>query len=106
TRDPRHPRQRRAATAATRRRSRSFVSYGMAPFDSNAALRRAGGPWPRGRCTTLARDGPGGKPARLIRWKRMDLAATFRALRHPNFRLFFAGQLVSLTGTWMQSVAQ
>ena len=36
----------------------------------------------------------------------MDLAATFRALRHPNFRLFFAGQLVSLTGTWMQSVAQ
>src|SRR3989440_5474176 len=78
----------------------------MAPFDSNAALRRAGGPRPRGRCTTLARDGPGGKPARLIRWKRMDLAATFRALRHPNFRLFFAGQLVSLTGTWMQSVAQ
>jgi MFS family permease len=32
--------------------------------------------------------------------------STFRALRHPNFRLFFAGQFVSLTGTWMQSVAQ
>ncbi len=30
----------------------------------------------------------------------------FRALRHRNFRLFFAGQLTSLTGTWMQSVAQ
>lgn len=29
-----------------------------------------------------------------------------RALRHRNFRLFFAGQLVSLVGTWMQSVAQ
>lgn len=29
-----------------------------------------------------------------------------RALRHRNYRLFFAGQLVSLTGTWMQSVAQ
>jgi MFS family permease len=29
-----------------------------------------------------------------------------RALRHRNFQLFFAGQLVSLTGTWMQSVAQ
>jgi MFS family permease len=27
-------------------------------------------------------------------------------LRHRNFRLFFAGQLVSLIGTWMQSVAQ
>ena len=30
----------------------------------------------------------------------------FRALRHRNFRLFFGGQLVSLIGTWMQSVAQ
>jgi MFS family permease len=32
--------------------------------------------------------------------------ATFRALRHRNFRLFWSGQLVSLVGTWMQSVAQ
>jgi MFS family permease len=30
----------------------------------------------------------------------------FRALRHRNFRLFFVGQLTSLTGTWMQTVAQ
>ena len=29
-----------------------------------------------------------------------------RALRHRNYRLFFAGQFVSLIGTWMQSVAQ
>ena len=29
-----------------------------------------------------------------------------RALRHKNFRLFFAGQLISLVGTWMQQVAQ
>jgi MFS family permease len=28
------------------------------------------------------------------------------ALRHRNYRLFFGGQLVSLVGTWMQSVAQ
>jgi MFS family permease len=34
------------------------------------------------------------------------LPSTFRALRHRNFRLFFAGQFISLTGTWMQSVAQ
>src|ERR1035441_4775978 len=33
-------------------------------------------------------------------------ATTLRALRHRNFQLFFRGQLVSLTGTWMQSVAQ
>lgn len=29
-----------------------------------------------------------------------------RAFRHRNFRLYFAGQLLSLHGTWMQSVAQ
>ncbi len=32
--------------------------------------------------------------------------AAFRALRHRNFQLFFVGQLISLIGTWMQSVAQ
>ncbi len=31
---------------------------------------------------------------------------TFRSLRTPNYRLYFFGQIVSLTGTWMQSVAQ
>jgi MFS family permease len=36
----------------------------------------------------------------------LRLPATFAALRHPSYRLFFAGQLVSLIGTWMQSVAQ
>ena len=29
-----------------------------------------------------------------------------RALRHRNFRMFWLGQLVSLVGTWMRSVAQ
>ena len=32
--------------------------------------------------------------------------AMFRALRYRNYRLFFSGQLISLIGTWMQSVAQ
>ena len=31
---------------------------------------------------------------------------TFAALKHRNFRLFTFGQLVSLTGTWMQTTAQ
>jgi MFS family permease len=37
----------------------------------------------------------------------MDLfrSPTFAALRHRNFRLYYAGQLISLTGSWMQSVA-
>ncbi len=30
---------------------------------------------------------------------------TFRALRHRNYRLFFLGQLVSLTGSWVQTTA-
>ena len=34
------------------------------------------------------------------------LRTTFRALQHRNFQLFFGGQLISLTGTWMQTVAQ
>ena len=29
----------------------------------------------------------------------------FRALRHRNYRLFFAGQSLSLVGTWMTQVA-
>lgn len=31
---------------------------------------------------------------------------TFRALRIHNFRLFFISQMISMSGTWMQSVAQ
>ena len=30
----------------------------------------------------------------------------FSALRHRNFRLFFFGQLISLTGTWMDITAE
>lgn len=38
--------------------------------------------------------------------EKSRLPNTFRALKHRNFQLFFAGQFISLTGTWMQSVAQ
>jgi len=31
---------------------------------------------------------------------------TFRALSVPNYRLYFAGQLISMSGTWMQMIAQ
>ena len=30
----------------------------------------------------------------------------FRPLRIHNYRLYFAGQLVSMSGTWMQTAAQ
>ena len=36
----------------------------------------------------------------------MPWPTPLRSLRNPSLRLFFAGQAVSLAGTWMQSVAQ
>ena len=39
--------------------------------------------------------------------RKFSLVSTrFRALQHRNFQLFFAGQLISLIGTWMQSTSQ
>lgn len=35
-----------------------------------------------------------------------SLDRTFAALRYPNYRLWFVGQMVSLFGTWMQTTAQ
>ena len=46
-----------------------------------------------------------GQPRRLVQGD-LGWGTTFSALRHRNFRLFFAGQLVSLIGTWMQNTAQ
>src|SRR5512137_2007473 len=46
-----------------------------------------------------------GQPRRVVvggvSWR-----LTFAALKHRNFRLFFAGQFVSLIGGWMQTTAQ
>jgi MFS family permease len=36
---------------------------------------------------------------------RLEAGNTFRSLRTRNFRLFFTGQLVSHTGTWLEAVA-
>jgi MFS family permease len=36
----------------------------------------------------------------------LSVSNRFRALVHRNFQLFFAGQLTSLIGTWMQTTAQ
>ena len=39
--------------------------------------------------------------AALLRLNRR----TFASLKHRNYRLFFVGQVVSVTGTWMQNIA-
>lgn len=38
--------------------------------------------------------------------KIIRVPQTFRALRHRNFRLFWWGQLISVSGSWMQLAAQ
>ncbi len=48
---------------------------------------------------------PAAAPVRGAARFRAALTRTFAALRHRNYRLFFIGQLISLTGTWMQNVA-
>ena len=47
-------------------------------------------PWPRSA-----------RPPRPIDWRQM-----VRSLGQRNYRLYFFGQLVSVAGTWMQTVAQ
>jgi MFS family permease len=37
---------------------------------------------------------------------RATAAATFKSLHTRNFRIYFCAQLISVSGTWMQSVAQ
>src|SRR5580700_655505 len=47
-----------------------------------------------------------GTPAQTASAPGLRWQAAGRALRHRNFQLFFGGQLISLIGTWMQTVAQ
>lgn len=37
--------------------------------------------------------------------KKAGLKFIFRAFQYRNYRLFFSGQFISLTGTWMQGIA-
>ena len=46
------------------------------------------------------------RPAAPRATSGFGLSRTFAALQHRNYRLFFIGQLISLTGTWMQNVAE
>lgn len=47
---------------------------------------------------------PFARPARFL--VRVTRLPAFASLRHRNFRLFLGGQLLSLAGTWIQTVAQ
>jgi MFS family permease len=48
----------------------------------------------------------GGTPHSQATVRRFTLGRIGSSMRHRNYRLFFFGQLVSVMGTWMQTVAQ
>lgn len=56
-------------------------------------------------CVATVPEEVTGQPRRVV-LGALSLRHTFAALKHRNFRLFFVGQLISLTGTWMQNTAQ
>lgn len=46
------------------------------------------------------------EPSIALFGRNFALPSTLRALGHRNFRLYWSGQLISLVGTWMQTVAR
>ncbi|MDP9003636.1 MAG: MFS transporter [Verrucomicrobiota bacterium] len=54
--------------------------------------------------TARVPDAAGGQ--RQVATGGISFRKTFSALKHRNFRLFFYGQLISFTGSWMTTTAQ
>jgi len=52
----------------------------------------------------LAGKGGGGMAVAMVKRSRFQTMTS--SLRHRNYRLYFFGQLVSVIGTWMQTIAQ
>ena len=91
-------------TAAGRRvleRSRSLKNAFLAERLRPPGPRRA----PRARpADRAARAAPG--RGRVMTAVRAAVHQTFSSLRIRNYRLYFTAQLISVSGTWMQTVAQ
>ena len=56
---------------------------------------------PPNEAKAIAERAEYGRAGSRPRWSLL-----LRAFKHRNYRLFFGGQLISLIGTWMQSMAQ
>jgi MFS family permease len=79
------------------------------PLPEDEALDRAAAPRPDELPLAPAPEGPPAAPLPGAPAAPPPMPArggTFAALRHRDFRLFYAGQLLSLVGTWMQTTAQ
>src|SRR5205814_10537602 len=62
---------------------------------------------PRRPCRPRRRPAGAPRPGGRRRAMRARAASTFASIRQShNFRLYMAGQTVSMAGTWMQQVAQ
>lgn len=59
-----------------------------------------------GRATEQQDLSPLPTPELLPEAQSGGLSHSFRALRHRNYQFFIGGQIVSLSGTWMQTVAE
>src|SRR5213076_3357015 len=60
------------------------------------------------RAARPGRHPPGathGRPRTMTRVRKLG-RATFASLRNRNYRLYFTGQVISVSGTWMQRLAQ
>jgi len=56
--------------------------------------------------TSPAPFSPDAEPSQVVLRRGLLAGRTFASLRHPAYRLYFFGQMVSLIGLWMQSAAQ
>src|SRR5579871_2085890 len=61
---------------------------------------------PTGRITEQPDLPPVANPELVAEAPPQGLTHSFRALRHRNYQYFIGGQIISLSGTWMQTVAQ
>src|SRR5581483_4098287 len=109
----RPPRARRARRAHT---ERGGSPPGRHPADRGGAAAASPGPLAahglagpavgRARRPRARRDRVGDRAARTPAARgRRSMKNTFSSLRYRNYRLFFTGQLVSQTGSWMQRIA-
>ena len=99
--------QRRRLPFATHNMLRHIESVHCSPHGRmKFALRLASrsGPDSTGHCRCLMRPESNNRIARLS-LRNLSLPDGFSALQHRNYRLYFFGQAVSVTGTWMQSLA-
>src|SRR5262249_46321427 len=80
--------------------ARPLAPHGLARPAARASRRRRARRGRAGGRTPVSSDRDGVTAAILALNRR-----TFASLSHRNYRLYFAGQVVSVTGTWMQNIA-